>query len=139
MKQRGNLLGVIGSGLATLALCSLALGYLTSYFDGRFQPLNAFGLSTSGVLMAFWSFAFGLPVVALYGVPIYLVLAKRAKATWANVLVAASLPCLLLGLWSWQSGLLLVGFALSVAAVIRVVHGAGPNNSFKPKPLRGSA
>ena len=137
MKQQGNLLRFVATGSAALALCSLAFGYVASYFDGQFQPLNAIGLSSSGVLLSFWSFVFGIPAIALYGVPIYSALARKGKANWPFILAAAALPCLLLGFWSWHAGMILAGFAFPIAAAIRLRHGAGPNNSFKPTPLRG--
>ena len=136
MTQQRTLMSLIGAGIAPLAVCSMLLGYSTSFFDAQFQPLNSIGLTASGVLMSFWSFVFGLPVVALYGVPVYLSLAKKGRATWVNILAAAALPCLALGTFAWQAALLLAAFALPIATVMRAIHGAGPNSSFKPKLLR---
>jgi hypothetical protein len=139
MALQRTLMSLIGVGLATLVVCSIVLGYAASYFDSQLQPLNVIGLTASGVLMSFWSFVFGLPVVALYGVPVYSVLAKRGRATWLNILGAAALPCLAMAVFAWQAGALLAGFALPIATVMRAFHGAGPNNSFKPNPHRGGA
>ncbi len=127
MAEPRSLLHLIGAGLAALAACSIVLGYSTSYFDAQFQPLNAIGWTASGILMAFWSFVFGLPVVALYGVPVYSFLAKRGWANWVNIFVAAALPCLVLAAFAWQAGALLAAFALPIGAVMRLVYGAGPN------------
>ena len=139
MTRPRTLWSLIGVGLAALAGCSIVLGYATSYFDSQFQPLNAIGLTASGILLSFWSFVFGLPVVALYGVPIYLFLAKKGRATWYNLFAAAALPCLVMAIFAWKFGAILSGFALPIAAVMRAYHGAGPNNSFKPNPHRGGA
>ena len=139
MSRYRSLLSLIGVGVVVLAACSLALGYATSYFDSEFQPLNALGLTASGVLMASMSFVFGLPVVVLYGVPIYVALASSGKGSWLSILSAATLPCLVAAVFAWQAGVLIAAFALPIAATMWATHGAGPNNSFKPTPLRGAA
>ena len=139
MSRYRSLLSLIGVGVVALAACSLALGYATSYFDSEFQPLNALGLTASGVIMASMSFVSGLPVVVLYGVPIYVALARSGKGSWLSILSAATLPCLVAAVFAWQAGVLIAVFALPIAATMWATHGAGPNNLFKPTPLRGAA
>ena len=91
------------------------------------------------LVFAYTAMIGAVPVIFL-GAPIYLALLRRGSANWFNVLILGITPGLLLllvagglGLWAMLCG----------AVVASVTHLAcrrlGPNNSFKPNPLRGSA
>jgi hypothetical protein len=110
-------------GLCTLTVCSLILGYGISFLDAQYQPLNAVGLTASGFAMAFFSFIVGAAVVAVYGIPIYAALFKRGKATWLNILAAASLPCIVAALLTtWKGSVILFCFAVPIAVAMHVWH-----------------
>jgi hypothetical protein len=126
-------------GLLALLVGSLALGYVESFFDSAYQPLNWMGLTASGVVTVIGALYIGGAVVALYGAPAFTALAVRGRATWPYVLLLGAAPGLAGFFYHWAAGLLLLAFGVPIAAVVRRVCGPGPNNSFKPKPLRGSA
>ena len=80
-----------------------------------------------------------LPVVAV-GAPIYFASIRYGRPRWFYVILLGIAP----GLLALPFDALLSGFAIVCgAAVASLTHlmcrGLGPNNSFKPKPLRGSA
>jgi len=80
-----------------------------------------------------------LPVVAV-GAPIYFALLRYGKPRWFYVILLGIAP----GVAALPFDVLLGIFAiLCGAAIASLTHlmcrGLGPNNSFKPKPLRGSA
>ena len=110
-------------GLCTLTACSLLLGYGASFLDAQYQPLNAVGLTASGLVMAFFSFLVGAAVLFAYGIPIYIVLFKKGKATWLNVLAAASIPCIAAALMTtWKGSVILFCFAVPIAVAMHVWH-----------------
>jgi hypothetical protein len=82
----------------------------------------------------------GAVPVIFFGAPIYLALLHRGSANWLNVLMLGATPGLLLlfvagglGLWAMLCG-------VAVASITHLTcRRLGPNNSFKPNPLRGSA
>ena len=119
--------------------CSALFAYVISFFDSAYQPVNFLGFTASGVATVFYAFILGAPVVAAYGVPIFALLSARGHARWPYVLFAGAAPGLLVAAYFWQFGLIVVAFGLVIAAIVRWACGPGPNNSFKPKPLRGSA
>ena len=104
------------------------------------------------LLAAFVIYCFGLmvsvPVSLAFGLPYVLWLQARGRLNWLYVCsgAAGAGACVFTGLWllSFQSyqpvwvfaGLGFLSGLLSGAAFCAVVR---PNNSFKPKPLRGSA
>ncbi len=80
-----------------------------------------------------------LPAI-LVGAPGYVLLLRKGLARWPYVLGLGALPGfailpleLSLGLWAIACG-------AAVALLTHVIcHRLGPNNSFKPTPLRGAA
>jgi hypothetical protein len=130
---------MLRSGLLAMLACSVVSAYVVSLLDAPFWPVNAIGLTGSGVATSFFSFIFGAPVVLAYGIPVFSMLHSRGRATWGFVLLAALVPAILIAPFFWELAAIVAAFAVVVAVTIRWVHGRGPNNSFKPKPLRGSA
>ena len=130
---------LLRSGLLAMLACSAISGYVVSVIDAPYWPVNAIGLTGSGVATSFYSFIFGAPVVLAYGIPVFSMLHSRGRATWDSVLLAALVPAILIAPFFWELAAIVAAFAVAVAVTIRWVHGPGPNNSFKPKPLRGSA
>jgi len=104
---------------ASLVICALALAYGVSLFDSQFQPVSAFGLTASGNLLLTWSLVIGAPVVLLYGVPVFVALARRGKATWLNVLGAAALPAAIAAAILPPLALFVIGFSVPIAATVR--------------------
>ena len=83
---------------------------------------------------------FGLVPVLLLGAPAYFILLRQGIARWYYAFLLGVLPgCLalafdpFLGIWSMICG--------STVALLThfMCRRLGPNNSFKPNPLRGSA
>ena len=104
-------------------------------------------------LAAMFFFAFGLPIsyiaMAALGVPYLLWLRSRNLLTWIPVYAGAALLGAIVWSGYWQMSLrppslittLPVGAAIGllVGVMFCWVAGCGPNKSFKPRPLRGSA
>ena len=130
---------MLRSGLLAILFCSVIAGYVVSLVDAEVQSVNAIGLTGSGVATSFFSFIFGAPVVLAYGIPVFSMLHSRGRANWGFVLLAALAPAILVAPFFWQLAAVVAGFAVVVAVILRWAYGPGPNNSFKPKPLRGSA
>ena len=98
-----------------------------------------------------WGGVLGLCLIALtgvflFGLPIVLALRKYGRLTWAAVLVSAILAGNLyyqvLGTFlsdGFSLSLLPEGTLFGLIAGLGFCIGAGPNKSFKPNPLRGSA
>jgi len=98
-------------------------------------------------------FAFGLPIsyiaMLALGLPYVLWLRSRNLLTWIPVYLGATLLGAIVWSGYWQMSrhppsllhTLPVGAAIGlfVGVVFCWAAGCGPNNSFKPKPLRGSA
>jgi hypothetical protein len=82
----------------------------------------------------------GAPVATVLGAPTYFILARRGLATWPRVLLAGAAPGLIALFASISLGFFAVLCGMAVASVTHAIcRRLGPNNSFKPKPLRGSA
>ena len=126
------------AGLVALAVCSLALAYVTSSLDS-YQSVNAAGLSASGMVMLRAGMYIGAAVIVLFGAPAFTILSTRSVATWPRTLALGATPSVLTAPFSWPLALLFLPFGLLVSAFVRLVCGPGPNNSSKPTPLRGAA
>jgi hypothetical protein len=89
----------------------------------------------------FGTFIFGILPVTAYGAPMYVWLSRTGRANWLSVSAIALAPASLLIPIDLEMGSL----ALLCAPVVAWLTHLGcrksvsPNNSFKPKPLRGSA
>ena len=104
-------------------------------------------------IAALFFFAFGLPIsyiaMLVCGLPYVLWLRSRNWLTWVPVYVGSALLGSIVWAGYWQMSLrppslpktLVVGagIGLVVGVVFCWLACCGPNNSFKPKPLRGSA
>ena len=104
-------------------------------------------------IAALFLFAFGLPIsyiaMLVLGLPYLLWLRSRNWLTWIPVYTGATLLGAAVWAGYWQMSMhppsLLkalpvgAGIGLVVGIVFCWVAGCGPNNSFKPTPLRGAA
>jgi hypothetical protein len=104
-------------------------------------------------IAALFFFAFGLPIsyvaMLVLGLPYVLWLRSHNWLTWVPVYVGSALLGSAIWTGYWQMSLRPPSLlkTLPVGAVIGLLVGilfcwvarCGPNNSFKPKPLRGSA
>ena len=98
--------------------------------------------SASGAASAYFqgTFLFGAVPALAFGGPIYFTMLQRGEPRWRDVLLLG----VALGLVALFFNLLLGGIAvIGGASVACLTHALcrkfGPNNSFKPRPLRGSA
>jgi len=116
--------------------------------------LFAYAMSTDGPTglseLLFWAFAtygVGVPVgycvMAGLGLPYILWLQRRGYMSWLTICIGSAVIGTLCALPFWFLGfkgpLLLSGLVGGLAAGITFCAVVRPNNSFKPKPLRGSA
>ena len=136
----------IGVLLASLApwLCILVALLVDKIGDPSFTDM----ISTSAMIFVI-AFPVSLAAMLVLGLPYVLWLRSRGALNALTICagaVAAGAITFALSSWgmSWDHrapGLpqLLFGAGLGLAAGVAFCLGAGPNNSFKPKPLRGSA
>jgi hypothetical protein len=124
--------------LALLAVaCAMAL--LGSGFPG--SPGTAFQSSIDAAKFYFLNtLLIGVVPVAAVGAPIYFGLLRRARPRWLLVILLGVAPGLAALILDTLLGTIAMICGVIVAAVTHVsCRRLGPNNSFKPKPLRGSA
>ncbi len=134
-----QLVKAIASGLIALIACAVLLAYTISYFDSTYQPINSFGLTASGLVTLSFSVIAGTPFIVFFGAPAFTLLVRYNRAKWLYVLLLGALPGLIALPFNWGLGLVFIAFGIPISAFVRLVCGAGPNNSFKPTPLRGAA
>jgi len=134
-----RLVKAITAGLTALTVCALLLAYAVSYLDSTYQSVNSFGLTASGLVMFSGSMFVGAAIVIFFGAPIFIALAHCNRASWAYVLLLGASPGLIALFFNWPLGLFFLSFGVPISAFVRLVSGLGPNNSFKPTPLRGAA
>jgi hypothetical protein len=127
--------------VALLAL-SVAAGLVAGYgaYDSAVNPgmVSASGAAQLGFL---GTIVFGIFPVVFLGAPIYVWLSRRGWATWATAAGLGLWPGLGLAFLSLELGLFGGVCGLVVSGITHAIcrRWVGPNNSFKPKPLRGSA
>ncbi len=121
--------------LAALVGCAVILAYIVSVGDS-YQPHSSIGLTASGLAGFFGSLFIGTPFVLLYGVPVFVVLSRCEKASWRNVLVAAIIPAAIVALFSPPLAVLVFGFSMPVAVLVRWLAGGYPNHIFNPDALK---
>ena len=86
------------------------------------------------------SFVIGLPFAMLCGAPVYFFMRRRRQVNWSVALLIGAAPAILF--ISQDSYMLLHALVVGIgtASFLQLLApDAGPNNSFKPRPLRGSA
>ena len=141
--RRHLTLGLLGAVLAP----ALAL-LISSVVSATFWPASLDDWRGLGVLFT-TTLAFSALGVLAFGLPLVLWLRAYQWLGWVTVLCsAAAVGAIYVALLSWllswshqlpqfqQVGL---GMLLGLVSGIGFCLGAGPNNSFKPNPLRGSA
>jgi len=102
---------------------------------------NALLSPTSAATITFgYTLILGTLPALLVGAPCYVLLLRKGRARWHYALAVGVLPGLVtlpldpnLGFWATACG------AVVALATHFVCRRLGPNNSFKPTPLRGAA
>jgi hypothetical protein len=97
-----------------------------------------------GIAVGFVAILVGILPTFLYGAPAYALAVTRYRPSLLAAILIGALPGLALLLVSSDWGTLFLLFGVPVAACLhfltsRRIASHGSNNSFKPKPLRGSA
>jgi hypothetical protein len=101
-------------------------------------PLTPLG-AAAGVFAV--TFLAGAGPALLVAPPVYLFFWRSQRATWWSAVVSGAIGGALIGLLDSA----VMGYSITGGVIVAVLThvGAsqwlGPNNSFKPKPLRGSA
>ena len=126
--------------LAFLAMCAVVFVVIVTIFNLNPGITLSAGEKTSQSIFLFLGFFyFGLFPVLIYGVPTYVFLMHRGWARWWSSVLVGLLPGMIL----LSIDLSLAEYALAAGSVVALLtHSVMPrraNNSFKPKPLRGSA
>jgi hypothetical protein len=128
---------LVALGWLTACAVVFAIWVSVTYLADASAPLSY--RSSQGVLLGLYFFAFGLVPILIFGAPTYAWLMQRKWATWWSALLVGFLP----GTIILPLDLSIAVYALVSGGVIslltHLVIGRGANNSFKPKPLRGSA
>ena len=132
-------------------LASLAppLCLVSAMFFSRTGDPSATDMLYSGTLAFALAFAVSLITMFLLGLPLVIWLRSRNRLsifsviTGATAIGAVAIAILTLAV-SWDHRLpeplqLVYGAGVGLVAGIAFCIGAGPNNSFKPTPLRGAA
>src|SRR5690606_31599789 len=135
--------GVILAALAP-SLCLVGYGMLTSIGDEKIIDSFVFALIVLAI-----AFLLSLVPTLAIGLPFVLWLRSRSALNWLNICLGATvIGALFAPILSWaitwghpfpKPSVFLLGGALGLAGGLAFCVGARPNNSFKPKPLRGSA
>jgi hypothetical protein len=115
------------AGIAA-ALCGAGSGSLLLTVFGFSGPVESVSHIVGGAAsVAFYGFLFGLPVVVLYGMPIYAVLRRFGAANQIAAVLFGGLPGVLWVQWthgSWLDPVLWIGVLTAVYYVLlRQQHG----------------
>ena len=143
MRNRSVALGCFLAAVAP-GICLVAYTLLSGGNSG-----SASSLFGGALIVLAISFAVAAVPTLLLGLPYILWLRSRDAAIWRNiclgsVFVGSLAMAALTWAMTWNNpvpGLsaYLLGAGLGLAGGVAFCLGARPNNSFKPKPLRGSA
>jgi hypothetical protein len=114
-------------GLSAVVLCSLIALLLVSSAMAAYCALES-ALRSNSMLNPifaaevgfFYTLIIGLPIVILFGAPIYYFLAKVEKAFWPQVLLLGFAPSLLLFYFDYSTGFFAVICGTSVAAFTHI-------------------
>ena len=128
--------------LVSVGVLVLIAGAMAGYgaIDSASHANSLIDPGSSAWLGFAYTSAIGALPVVFVGAPIYFMLLWRGLANWLNVVMLGVAPGVLflfvaggLGVWAIVCGTV-------VASVTHLIcRRLGPNNSFKPNPLRGSA
>ena len=128
--------------LVSIGALLLVAGVMAAYgaIDSASYANSLIDPGSSAWLGFAYTSAIGALPVVFVGAPIYFILLRRGSANWLSVIVLGTAPGVLLLFVAGGLGIWAIVCGLVVASATHLVcHRLGPNNSFKPKPLRGSA
>ena len=129
---KGHICGCLLGGLGVMIVSHL--------IEDASVGMLLIGIS-DGVMAAVFAFVIGALPIWLYAFPTYAWLTSIKHASFLSAAAIGLLPIALMLPFFIGSGLF-AAFSLPVALLTHYFHrqsGARSNNSFKPKPLRGSA
>ncbi|VXB06909.1 conserved membrane hypothetical protein [Luteimonas sp. 9C] len=96
--------------------------------------------ATSARLLFIYTVAFGFLPVVVFGAPAYVWLLHKKLARWPYVVALGIGPGLAILIFEFSLGIWPIICGLPVALITHLLcRWLGPNNSFKPTPLRGAA
>ena len=125
---------VMGCLMGSLAFCILWIGEHPSSW--RHWILAPFG----SLLISPFAMAFAALPALLVGAPAYSCLAQSGWARrWSAALLGAAAAALVGSPFGWPAAALCSFYGTCIAYFLHLAYQSGANNSFKPKPLRGSA
>ena len=134
-----QLMIVEAAALLSLLIVALVMGGYGA-IDSMLHDNSLLDPAASIKIVFAYTVIIGLLPVVLIGAPGYLALLRHNRAYWSHVLllgIAPGLVALPFGAWT---GFLAIVCGATVASLTHLMcRRLGPNNSFKPKPLRGSA
>ena len=120
-------------GLLSVATAMALAGFLSTgtAFQNPADAAKTFFLAT---------LYFGVVPVVLLGAPSYFALIRYSQPRWPHVLLIGVAPGILALPLDLVLGSTAIVCGVVVASVTHILFPRlGPNNSFKPRPLRGSA
>ena len=124
--------------LAALVFAGAALAGFSAA-QASIATSSVLGVSGSAKVVFLYTLFIGSIPVVLFGAPLYSALRHIHRMSWLVALGIGAVPGVSLMFVEMELGLFAIVCGLFVAAVTHAVCGPGSNNSFKPKPLRGSA
>ena len=110
--------------LALLAFTALSAAYAA--IDSATSPNAVFGPGASAWLVFAYTLILRLPVVLIYGVPVYIFLAHHSYLSWPRLLLAAVLPAIFVLPFDRGAGIMFVVGGLFIAIATHTLVRARP-------------
>ena len=141
MRQLRDFEKVLLASLLSLAACALLayLGMVIPHIWAAWPVVNwplTLVVPGAAVLLGL---VIGVPVVVLVAAPAYAFLFRSGRASFLTAAAVGVVPGLVLLSFDRFLGIPAVAVGLVVGLATHWACSVSPNNSFKPKPLRGSA
>ena len=125
--------------VAIAALLVVAAALAVLFAVRAASPADILSPIGAALVVFAYTMAIGCVPVAVFGAPLYAWLLFHGRSSWAAAIAIGLLPGLVLLLVAIDLGLWSMGCGAAVALATHAVCRPGPNQSFKPNPLRGSA
>ena len=150
MKRFGWLLSYsISAAISGLLLAAILVGLAIGFYGLIKSGLSFSNFAASwslGLYMAMFATIIGVLPALLYGAPAYALSVYIGRPSYLMSAGIGGLPGVLLFAFDSDYGLLLLLFSVPTAVITHFLakrsaplQELGANNSFKPRPLRGSA